>query len=91
MASRPGNKALKRLNRRNNHEVARRFRELEICTSKTRFTTEEEAEAALIWILLEGEDAPYKPVRVYACGPCAGWHLTSLQQSRGSERWTDRS
>jgi hypothetical protein len=31
MASRPGNKALKRLNRRNNHEVPRRFREFEIC------------------------------------------------------------
>ena len=83
MAARPGNKALKRLNRRNNHEVARCFRELEICISKTRFVTEEEAEVALAWIILEGEGAPYKGVRVYACESCGGWHLTSLQQSRG--------
>jgi hypothetical protein len=78
MAARPGIKAIRKMNRQRNRQIQRGFRSLEICTSKTRFATQESAERALERALTE-RTTHHKPVRTYPCELCSGWHLTSRQ------------
>ena len=76
MAARVGTRALRKMNQAQRQEVDRRLRELEVCISKRRFATEEDAEAALAATLILGT-TPKKPTRTYPCSVCGGWHLTS--------------
>ena len=49
--------------------------EIKKCKQKTRFTTEADAKRALNKI--HAGWMSKKPLRVYKCPVCSGWHLTS--------------
>ncbi|RYZ23031.1 MAG: hypothetical protein EOO10_21295 [Chitinophagaceae bacterium] len=59
--------------------------------NKALFATKEDAKAKLKAISLEPpkdggkinkRGRPIKPIRVYFCSPCNGWHLTSYSKSK---------
>jgi len=82
MAAKAGARALRKMHQAQRREVERHFRELEVCTSKGRFTTEEGAEGALAATLIFGT-TPKKPTQTYSCSVCGGWHLTSKLSAKG--------
>lgn len=48
-----------------------------VSCGKTRYNTSAKARAALDGIRRRGSRDEKKPVRVYPCPHCHGWHLTS--------------
>lgn len=76
MAAGTGNKALRKMNARNNRKTSRSFREMEVCVHKAGYPTEDSASGALLAILTKGNTA-VRPTRSYHCGLCGEWHLIS--------------
>jgi hypothetical protein len=55
--------------------------ELQACRRKRRFATEREADDAAYRARMEG-----RPLGIYECSWCGGWHLTSRRGEPESQR-----
>lgn len=62
------------------------FKERDNCRRKVRFTSDAAAQAALQRINPAKKSG--KPLRVYKCPVCSGWHLTSQRSRYASNPFT---